>query len=165
QTSVTGNKTLAGCNHSSEEFDSSYEMVEQTDDHREGFLARCLSAGFHKLIVLTYAHPLQYAVLLEFRSLILRIQTLRRTKLYKPNSLRSARLISHANEYPFSCECQAACSRDITEVYANHPWATALDKALFLEGWDKGARTHHCGGGNPCCCMKRMPLGTAGHCD
>ena len=124
------------------------------DARKAGLLQRLLSAAYYQLLVWVYPHPLQRAVLREFRSLILRIQILRRTKLHEAGNLRNPRLFSHAREYPPSCNCELACIRDTRAMLAKHHWATALDQALFWEGWDMGARAHHCKGGNSCCCNR-----------
>jgi hypothetical protein len=148
------NRMLSAADSTPEQSCTSSGRAEQTYVRKGGFLQRLLSAGFSRLLALLYHRRFQRAILLEFRSLILRIQTLRNTKLHEPGRLRNPRLFSHATEYPPSCECEIACIRDTRSMLAKHPWATALDQALFWEGWDMGARTHHCRGGKSCCCKR-----------
>jgi len=128
---------------------------ERTDAHKATFLQRLLSAAFYRLLVAIYHQRLLRAVLLEFRSLFLRIQILRRTKLYAPGNLRNPRLFFHAREYPPSCECEIACIQDTGAMLSKNPWATALDLALFWEGWDMGASAHLCRKNGSSCCCKR----------
>lgn len=137
-----------------EQFCTSSDQAAQMGVRKEGFLQRLLGAAYYQLLVWVYPHPLQRAVLREFRSLILRIQILRKTKLHEAGNLRNPRLFSHAIEYPPSCNCELACIRDTAAMLAKHPWATALDQALYWEGWDMGAKAHHCTGGNSCCCNR-----------
>ena len=151
---ITENKTLSVAGLTLEQSGTSSGLAEGTDAHKEGFLQRLLSAVFYRLLVWVYPYWLPRAVLWEFRSLVLRIQTLHRTKLHVPGKLRNPRLYFHAKEYPLSCECEIACIRDTEAMLANHPWATALDQALYWEGWDMGAKAHHCTGGNSCCCNR-----------
>jgi hypothetical protein len=134
--------------------ESSLDRAGHTNDHKVTPLQRLQSAAFSQCLRLLYRHPLQCAILLEFRSLLLRIRTLRETKLYEPGNLRNPRLFLHATEYPPSCECEIACIRDTRSMLAKRPWATALDQVLFWEGWDMGARAHHCTGGTSCCCTE-----------
>jgi hypothetical protein len=151
---ITENKTLSAARRTPQQPCTSQGTAEQTSAHKEGFRQRFLSAAYYQLLVWLYPHPLLRAVLLEFRSLILRIQILRKTKLHLAGSLRNPRLFLHATEYPPSCECELACIRDTRLMLAKHPWATALDQALFWEGWDMGAISHHCRGGSSCCCNR-----------
>lgn len=134
---------------------------EQTDAHKATFLQRLQSAAYYRLLALVYPHRLLRAILWEFRSLFLRIQILRKTKLYVPGNLHNPRLFFHASEYPPSCECEIACIRDTGVMLAKHPWATALDQALFLEGWDMGASAHSCRTDGDSCCCKRSKDNTA----
>lgn len=146
--------TSSAADKTSDQSCTSSDPAEQTNVHKEGILQRLLSAAYYRLLVWAYPRPLQRAVLREFRSLISRIQILRRTKLHEAGNLRNPRLFSHATEYPPSCACELACIRDTEAMLAKHPWATALDQALYWEGWDMGARAHHCTGGNSCCCNR-----------
>jgi hypothetical protein len=134
--------------------ESSLNQEAHTDAHTVTLLRRLQSAAFAQCLRFVYQRPLQRAILLEFRSLFLRIEMLRETKLYEPGNLRNPRLFLHATEYPPSCECEIACTRDTRSVLSKHPWATALDQVLFWEGWDMGARAHRCKGGTSCCCTE-----------
>lgn len=129
-------------------------QAEEKNARKPTILQRFLSAVYFRLLVWIYPHHLGRAILLEFRSLILRIQILRETKLHVPGKLRNPRLYFHARQYPPSCKCELACIRDTEIMLANYPWATVLDQALFWEGWNMGARFHRCRGGNPCCCNR-----------
>ena len=155
------NKNESTADSIPEQSGTSFDLAGETDVHKEGLLQRFQSAAYYRLLLLVYAYRLPRAILLEFRSLILRIQILRRTKLHEPGNLHNPRLFFHAKEYPPSCECEIACIRDTGVALAKHPWATVLDRALFLEGWDMGASAHSCRNQNGPCCCKRSKDNTA----
>lgn len=77
-------------------------------------------------------------ILRETRSFFLRIEVQRTVLKYipvtrscsncTPTQLRLLNSYNHAR------------SADISRMAANHPWATAVDFALFLEGWDRGEK-------------------------
>jgi len=134
---------------------SEWTSVKGMGDRTVGFRQRLQSEAYYQLLRLVYPHKLLRAILLEFRSLILRIQILHKTKLYLPGKLQSPRLFWHAIEYPPSCKCEIAYIRDTRAMLSKHPWATFLDEALFGEGWEMGARAHSCRReGSPCCCNR-----------
>jgi len=77
-------------------------------------------------------------ILREIRSFFRRIEVQRKGLTYIPvtRSYSNCTPIQHRllNSY------NHARSADISRMAANHPWATRVDFALFLEGWDRGEK-------------------------
>jgi hypothetical protein len=85
-------------------------------------------------------HRLVYEVLLECRSLGFRIQTARKTKPWVYGTpLGPAAYRDHAGHLP-DCSATYARMRDTQYMQSIHEAATYFDAALFLEGWEMGAR-------------------------
>lgn len=124
------------------------------EKRQTGFLGRCLwkwdARTGERLSSIRYAvslagralcsHLLRGSlireILRECCSLPRRIGTIYATKLYRRGvhfgSLR-------CQQYQRSNAMTLACMRDTQRISESRPWATSLDLALFVDGWQQGA--------------------------
>ncbi len=91
----------------------------------------------------TYSNYCEYV--LEFRAFLHRISLLRRAP--KADNPFRQLLVDYGPLYVrdeqerfVSCRGTHARISDIQNFSAKHPWATPIDWALFLEGWDAGGQ-------------------------
>lgn len=131
-------------------------------DRTAGFLSRIRSEIYFRLGRRFYNRPFLYAVLQEVRSLILRIEYLHETKAYlKPWPTQVCRCPNGTTVHLAMCACAKSRSRDMVSMQTTRPWATVVDRVVFLEGWDMGGRAHPCKEGNLCCHRRAREAGTA----
>lgn len=94
-----------------------------------------------------YRVPRLYALLLEFRSFLGHIQTVRERRLWESGVDLGPALETQPSGHLGPCIRTRACIRDRQRVHESHPWGSPVDLLLFLEGWDRGAefgRRHAC---------------------
>ena len=102
-------------------------------------LRRCvLSLTYYPYVVGSYLRPILSIISQEIRSCFLRIEVQRRELNYIPVTRSYS---AHSpTQHPTLSSYNQARSACILEMAANHPWATRVDLALFLEGWDMGEK-------------------------
>lgn len=99
---------------------------------------------FERLLKVLASHTNYCEYALEFRAFLRRILLLRKArKVQRPFRQLLIVLGPHFEKSPTSrlrlCHATHARISDSQKFYSRHPWATPIDLAIFLEGWDVGA--------------------------
>jgi hypothetical protein len=107
--------------------------------HTAGLLASIRSAVLQlcrALFARCRPFPLGREILRECYSLPRRIGMIRATKMYL-YGVRFGRLQEN-QRHRHSNERTLACIRDTQRITQSRPWATLMDRHLFVEGWQSG---------------------------
>lgn len=97
-----------------------------------------LFLAFYPVAFLSWSHRILNIISQEICSLFGRIEVQYKELDYIP--VTRSYLSCSPTQRPFLNSYNHARSACISEMAANHPWATRVDLQLFLEGWDKGEK-------------------------